>query len=171
MISFKKCVLPFLMFFFTISIFPQKSGNLEKWLKIKIFQSTREDVEKIYGKIDGKNHFVRYENSDGSVYVDYSKGECKSVISPMWNVREWTVIGVTYTPWKNPPRLKDLIPNRNKYKSRQAGDVANQIEYYDEKEEVSIIYDTASDEVRNIIIRPSKKNEHEFDCDLIDSKN
>lgn len=145
---FRNGILVVILLFSVVSAASQESANLAKWLKIKVFESTREDVEKLYGTSnETKYHFIRYKNSDGTINVDYSKGGCE-VVSPMWNVPEWTVIEISYTPWKNPPKLKDLIPDKSRYKRKQAGDVLDHIEYYDEEKGISVIYDKVSDEVR-----------------------
>lgn len=164
-----------LLFFITIFVslgFSQKKLTLNKYLKIKVFESTREDVEKIYGKGEsGSNpYFVLYKTPDGNVSVGYSYRNCQYEY-PMWNVPDWTVEDITYRPFKNPPKLKALISDKSQFKSRQSGDVINHIEYYDDERGISIIYDTSVGKVKDIIIRPSFKDIQKYDCDLIKKNN
>ncbi len=54
---------------------------------------------------------------------------------------KWIVTEISYSFRENPPKLKDLIPDKSKYKKKQAGDVLEHVDYYNEETGVSIIYD------------------------------
>lgn len=142
----------------------QTDKGLEEWLQFRVFATTREQVEKMLGE-SGKpdTYFVRYKNSRGSVYVEYSKGDCKSA-NPLWDVPPRTVIEVSYTPHLDPPKLADLISNGFKFLRRPAGDVGGHIEYYDDKEGISIVYDETLQEVRNVTIKPSVETQKKYGC-------
>ena len=148
----------------------QSGSGLDEWLRFRVFTTTREEVEKELGQT-GKTsaHFVRYKNARGSVYVDYSKGDCQSA-SPVWNVPAWTVIEVSYSPHVNPPKLAQLLSTKSKFNKRSSGDVAGHVEYYDDERGISIVYDEELKEVRNITIRPSVQAQKNYDCSLSNTK-
>jgi hypothetical protein len=166
--AIRQCVLVALILSsFSVAV-AQEGKGLQEWLRIKLFKSTRSDVERLYGSSSDNpvHHFVRYKNSRGSIYVAYSKGGCEAAESPMWDVPEWTVIEVGYTPTKNPPALTELLVNRKRFKVRQAGDVIGHVEYYDEEHGISIVYDKDEREVRNITIKPTLKDQQRYDCSV-----
>jgi hypothetical protein len=144
---------------------PQRKNNFEKWLKIKIFDASREDVEKLYGKgkIYQNKYFVIYKTLDETISVDYSLGGCERQYA-IWNVPEWRVTEISYSFGKNSPKLNDLISNKKQFKKRQFGDVINQIEYYDEERGIKILYDNLEKKVYEIIILPSKKYLEKYQC-------
>ena len=159
----------FLILIFAFSVFPQKRKGLDEWLKIKVFISTRQDVEKIYDEKRSNGHFILYETPDGEAAVNYSVGDCKSTDFPIWNVPKWIVTEIYYNFEENPPKLKDLIPDKSKYKKKPEGD-AGHIEYYNEETGVSIIYDEELKEVSGIVIGPSSRDKQKYDCNLIDNQ-
>jgi hypothetical protein len=154
---------------FAVLGFSQKKENISKWLRIKALVSNREDVEKIFGKGEfyQNKYFVTYKINDGVVSVGYSLGNCNQV-SSILNVPEWTVTDISYDFLKNSPKLKDLIGNKKQFKKRQDGDGINQIEYYDEKRGIFIIYDDNENQVIHIIIRPSKEVKMKYYCNQQD---
>ena len=144
--------------------FSQRSDLPEKWSKIKTFISTREDVDKLFGNGIANGHFIKYPTQTGLIFVDYSAGNCKSTQYPIWNMPEWTVTEVTYILSNKSMKLNDVIPKRNKYKQKQAGDVSDHVEYYDDAAGVSIIYDKRLKHVLNIVLRASTKDKLLLGC-------
>lgn len=147
----------------------QVSSIPHEWRKIKVLSSNRADVERLYGKASQESYFVKYTDDRGSVYISYSKGDCRSSSSPMWNVPEWTVIEVGYTPWKKPPKLKELIKKQHesRFVSRPHGDTRGFTEYVDEKSGFKIVYDDDLKEVRNVILRPARGMSEKYNCDKV----
>src|SRR5690349_13744325 len=87
-----------------------QTNALDFYLRIKPFASTRDDVEKIYGR--GEPHkfsqyTVYYQKPEFNFLVTYSEGGCGK--SSLWNAPEWTVTEIAYGHWKSPPKLKDLL--------------------------------------------------------------
>lgn len=67
----------------------------ERWRRITVMKSTREDVERIFGKAMDQGYYTStYLLAEGNLSVEYSIGNCKSKIG--WNVPEWTVIKIYY---------------------------------------------------------------------------
>lgn len=155
----------FIFFIFSAFIFAQKEENLDKWLKIKVLVSSLDDVEEIYG--NGKEFALGklYQTTDGNIYVQYTDtSDCKTSKIAVWNVPKWTVAEVSYSPSRNPPKLKDLIRSKNQFKKRQSGDVSDHIEYYNDEKGVSIIYDKSISKVIDITIRPSLEDKQKYSC-------
>lgn len=139
-------------------------SRLDKYLKFSPFSCTLDDVKKVYG--DGKTgnnpYFVTYYRDGLRVSVEYAAGGCKSRI-PIWNVPPWTVIEVTYSFLGRKPALRDLLAKRV-FTSRQAGDVEEHVEYYNDDEGISILYDKDGEGVMDIVLRPSRKDSQKFQC-------
>ena len=62
--------LTFLILIFASSVFAQKSNGLDEWLKLKLFISNRQDVEKLYGEGEANGYFILYQIRNGVVAVD-----------------------------------------------------------------------------------------------------
>ena len=156
----------FLILIVQTTVCLSQTSALAPYLKIKPFFSTREDVEKFYGKGEFfiNDYFRTYKSNDYQVSVGYSLGGCERK-NPIWNIPEWTVTEIYYGRWKNPPKLKDLIGNGKNFKKSYESDVLNHVQYYDEKNGIKILYDEEEKGVLNIKILPSQKDDRKFDCD------
>jgi hypothetical protein len=156
-----------LIIFLSIVSFAQTNEELAKYMQIKVFVNTIEDVEKLYGK--GKSwankYSVVYKTPEMAIDVNYVTGNCQSKFS-RWNLPEWTVEEITYTPQNQSLKLDDLIRDKKQYKVKQVGDVINHFEYYNEETGVSITYDDYLDEVIDISLRPSVADEKKYRCSL-----
>jgi hypothetical protein len=150
--------------------------GLDRWTKIKIFQSKRYEVEKIFGQprnnpsrnADGNTKLVHlgiYDLPDATVFVTYSGGDCRSQKDALWDVDEWVVTEVEYSPEEGVANLQHLLTDIKPYKRRQAGDVRNHIEHFSDRIGVSIVFDTETKEVLNITVYPSRKMKLTYDCD------
>src|SRR5260370_40848456 len=77
---------------------PQFEKKLWKQ-KVLLLQSTRADVEKIFGKPIGENYGVTYKLKDGILYLDYYDFDhCKSQdgFHAALIVLEWTVTEIEF---------------------------------------------------------------------------
>jgi hypothetical protein len=165
---FNLFLILFLFFGLTFGLFGQTNKKLEKYLKIKALINNREDVEKLYGKGDvGKvnKYFVWYEILDMAILVDYVSKPCNPIY-PLWNVPEWTVEEIRYTPQKKLPKLKDLMPDMTGYIARPGGDVPDHIDYYNAEKGISIGYDKYTKRVSSIGITATLSDEEKFKCKL-----
>ena len=154
------------MFVFSISINAQ---NLiaEKYLKVKPGISTREDVEKIFGKhyANGYDKYTAYYRSNEVVFsVYYSDGKCNLEYDD-WNLSEWTVEGVYINVTDGHElRLKDVILKLSKFKKQYVGDVIGQMEYSNENAGISIIYFKTSKTVQDMEIALTPEQKKNFAC-------
>ncbi|CAN5803998.1 hypothetical protein BH20ACI4_BH20ACI4_14230 [soil metagenome] len=165
--------LLFLMNVYAEFGFSQVSSNLEDYLKIKVFESTRNDVKKIYGNPERiyagtkeKSYWEDYMLSNGiRVSVKYSRGNC-SLGSEIWNVPEGKVTEITYSPLREKPDLKKLISGKIKFNSRPSGDVGGHIEFYNDEKGVNIYYDEGDggEGVMDIEVFPSLKYKQKYKC-------
>ena len=158
--------LLFLVLIVQVTVCFSQNKTISPFLNIKPFASTRDDVEKIYGKGNFPKYnpyFVNYKTSELSVLISYSTGGCEKKYS-IYNVPEWTVIEVNYSFLKNPPKLKDLTKNDKKFKKMPYGDVINQMKFYDQESGIVIYFDRFTKVVDEISIEPSLKEEQKFAC-------
>src|SRR4029078_7767403 len=150
------------------------------WTKIRVFESNLSDVERLFG--DARNKEARivqgeikpnyrriYDLPNAVAFVTYSRVKCDSA-QPLWNVPEWTVIEVQYSPDEGTEKLKDLLAGMKRYKSKQAGDVETHTEYYSDELGISVVYDNEINEVLHITLYPSEKMKLSYDCDRVRKK-
>lgn len=80
------------------------SGSQEtKWKQIVVLQSTRNDVERLLGKSRYQGHAVSYDLEDGHLNIEYTAFNfCEGGNNFGWSVPEWTVINVTFAPYRAP---------------------------------------------------------------------
>lgn len=85
----------------------QNTGGTDgdKWKQIVVLQSTREDVERLFGKSRNTGYGVVYDLEGSRLEIDYNvfnnceRGDfCKPGIDCGWFVPEWTVLEVNYSP-------------------------------------------------------------------------
>ncbi|MCW5958864.1 MAG: hypothetical protein KIS76_01810 [Pyrinomonadaceae bacterium] len=173
--NFRLICISFIFFsFFALKTLAQDQGELTHWQKIKIFLSTKDEVEQLFGKSQNNEFRVLkgeqtptyariYELADATVFVVYSSGGCEK--NPeLWDVSEWTVLEIEYSPNEDTIKLIDILPDKTRYKSKQAGDVVDHIEYFDDQRGVSITYDKFLDQVLHIKFYPSEHERKLRDC-------
>ena len=122
----------------------QKSGVSEEsdWKRIAVLRFTRPDVERLLGKSEDQGHGVYYPLKEGSLYIEYSEGFCQPEQYAGWNVPEWTVVEVTYNPFKNPPRLSSMNLNLATFRQvRESPDVPDLITYIKDDEGVAYTFE------------------------------
>lgn len=114
------------------------AGKEPKWQQIIVLQSTRADVERLLGKSADQGFLAIYPIEAGSITVEYSLGLCGSGQAGEWNVPEWTVVGVTYTPFNNPPKLSSFDLDLTKFKTeRESPCVPDMVSYVSDSEGVA----------------------------------
>lgn len=85
----------------------QKSGRAqgeqEKWKQIAVLRSERSDVERLLGKSKYQGYMVSYDLEEGHLNIEYALYNfCEKRNKYGWNVSEWTVTGITYSPYSAP---------------------------------------------------------------------
>lgn len=147
-------------FAFAQSLFPE----LDQVRQIKLLESTREDVKKIFGDDD--------EDSDGDYYsteifyieFSYASGECAEDEDEVWNVAEGKVteINVIILNSDNSKELKIDLSKLERIKKYENEDDEETEEdpddyiYYDIKNGIS--YGLSDGEIKNIKFTPLEEN-------------
>jgi hypothetical protein len=105
--------------------------------KLLLLQSTRADVEKVFGKPIGKHNDVTYNLEDGTLYISYyGYDHCKPRygLTADWNIPEWTVTEITYLP-DNPTQFASLSLDLRKFRmARLSPNVPSMISYVSEEQ-------------------------------------
>jgi hypothetical protein len=140
--------------------------DLDKWLAMRPLLTKRADIEKMYGKPEEAydKHQVIYETKDGAVTVTYSYGPCRTAKIPEFDVPEWTVTEIMFSPWKSPPNLADLIGDGHGFDRTPTGDVEHQVKYSDNKNGISIVIDDYEKKVKDIVIGLSQIDHDRLRC-------
>jgi hypothetical protein len=89
-----------------ITVFGQESLSMRKIKTIELLKSTRKDVVTTFGEPlekDVVSDAKYYDLVDGRMRVAYAVGTCDYGTDGLaksrgWNVPEWTVISITFTP-------------------------------------------------------------------------
>lgn len=75
------------------------SGSQDaKWKQIIVLQSTRSDVEKLFGKSKYQGYSVSYDVEEDHLNIEYAGFNFCDGKEFGWNVSEWTVVEITYRP-------------------------------------------------------------------------
>jgi hypothetical protein len=158
-----KAVLLFgLILVFSCSIFAQGPVWFKNIKKIKIFQSTREDVARIFGQ--PKNPINQYNNiyelKEGELDVEYSRGLCSSEKREGWNVPEFVITRIFFTPNKQ-INHKKLLVGSNGFHKYEIRDVPGAFIY--ENDEKGIRYSiTSKGKIEAITFYPPSKYDYLF---------
>jgi hypothetical protein len=137
--------------------------GLDKVEKIKLLESTREDVQKNFtnskSEINGYNEWFDLENS--RIEIIYSAGRCNYTNAIRWNVTEWKVIEITIHP-KGKFKPQDIGFNLSKYKVEWIPDVKSGRIYTNFDKGIELVIFMGDIEL--IEYFPSKKFQ-KFSCD------
>ncbi len=147
----------FVLLAFNLAFAKNKLPDLKKLQKIKIFESTQKDVQKILAKYIEKDYDEEYfpqsilaEN--GYIAIDFSEGNCGE--DEYWNVTKGLVTGVSISSISD-IKLKDLNFDLKTFKKEiEDEDSPEEINYNDEKNGIFIV--TEDGEVETIIFYPPK---------------
>jgi hypothetical protein len=136
------------------SVFGSMSRSQERGVEwkhgITLFQSTKPDVEKLFGKPIGENYGVTYKLKDGILYVDYyGFDRCKSRFGFLadWNLPEWTVTEIEFRPDRELTFASLHLDLRQLRKARLSPHVPDLVSYIDDQE--GIEYEVESDGTLN----------------------
>lgn len=135
-------------------------SDLDKIKQIKLLESTRDDVQKIFAgykfeKYSDLNHKEQIETDSESITITYSEGICEYDESDGYNVPEWKVENITVSP------INDIIPkdfgfDLSRYKREQVyKDNFNSYIYYDKNSGIS--FDVFDNKISSINFFPSQK--------------
>ncbi len=139
------------------SSFPE----LDKVKKIKLLESTRADVKKIFGEYNKDSEGGSYSTDNVIIRISYSSGDCSDDSDENWNVAEGLVteifvqLDISITP-------KDLKINLSKLERMKRSDDDDDDDdddeyiYYDKEKGIS--YEISDGEVSYVKFIPPEKN-------------
>jgi hypothetical protein len=137
------------------------------WKGIKVFQSNRTDVEKLFGKPADTNVTVRYDTDDFLIHVTYSASPCSNDGDGRFNVPEDTVIEY-YVVLKN-MLLKNLKWKKELYESSPDYHLKKLTHYYNRENEIRVVTFKTSEEPTVSEISYGRADVKKFICKGSDS--
>lgn len=152
-----------MILFITNSIYSQELDGLVKVKSIKLLVSTIEDVASILGEPLEKERLSYgkyYDLQDGRINVIYETGVCVTKIENGikevngWNVPEWTVISVSFTP-KERISPKKLNITFNGFEKEEIGDNVGAVAY--RNDQLGIYYEVYKGKIETISFYPSNQ--------------
>lgn len=145
---------------FSCVTIPTFLSDLDKIKQIKLLESTREDVQKIFAgykfrKYDDSSHKERMETDDATIEFTYSEGICEYDESDGYGVPEWKVESISVSPI-NDINPKDFGFDLSKYKREQVyKDNYNFYIHHDKNSGIS--FDVFDNKISSINLFPSVK--------------
>ena len=145
-----------IIFYLTSGIFAYAQSpfpELDKIKNIKLLESTREDVKKIFDD-DEESEGDKYVTGNMYIYFFYSEGDCSDEVEE-WNVPEDAVIEihVIFKDAEKPQTLKIDLSKFDRIKTDEEDDVYT---YYDKQKGVN--YFVYKGKIGSIKLIPSDKN-------------
>lgn len=147
----------FILLAFNFTLAKDKLPDLEKFQKIKIFESTQKDVQKILAKYldedyDEENYSHTISAENGYISIKFSEGNCGE--DEYWNVAKGLVTGVSISNISE-VKIKDLNFDLKHFKKEiEDEDFPEEVNYHDEKK--GILIETEDGEVNTIVFYPPK---------------
>jgi len=135
-------------------------SELEKVKKIKLLESTREDVKKLFDDEDENSDGDWYETGAIRITLEYSSGDCSDDGAEEWNIDEGKVTEINIL-FGAPVPLKVLKIELSKFERIKDDDEADDDDddnrvFYDKEKGVS--YEVLKGHIKNIKFTPLEKN-------------
>lgn len=139
--------------------FAQTLIGLDKVKQIKLLESNREDVRKIFADYnldisDDLGHYEWFSTKNAKIRVSYSKGDCLNN-SEDWNVSEWKVTQINISPLTT-VKLEDTGIDFSKYRKGRYANASHLYIYF--TEDFLTALEINKDKVEDVIFTPSKKH-------------
>jgi hypothetical protein len=140
-------------FAFAQTSFPE----LDKVKKIKLLESTREDVKRVFDTDKEKSDDDKYITENMYIYFYYSNGDCSDEVEE-WNVSEGKVIEihVIFKDAEKPQTLKIDLSKLDRIKTDEEDEEDDVYTYYDKQKGVN--YFVYKGKIGSIKLIPSEKN-------------
>jgi hypothetical protein len=145
--------------FASISACAKEPGWFTKLKEIRIFQSTKADVERIFGYptvnksfIDGGIEVVNYETSDGKLHVVFSSGNCERPYD--YRIAKGSVTSARFRTEKL-TKISDFGFNKVDFETRN--DDAGWVYYFNRQ--LGFEYETYRGMVGAVELMPTLENE------------
>lgn len=136
-----------------------KLPELEKIKQIKLLESAREDVKRIFSEYEKNSEGDKYWTDNVTIRISYSSGDCSDDGDEAWNVAEGKVTEV-FVLLNDSFKPKDLKIDLSKLERLKRGEDDDEEDdefiYYDKEKGVS--YEVSEGEVSYIKFIPPEKN-------------
>ncbi len=131
--------------------------------KILLLQSTRADVEKLFGKpTSGEDYLVSYKFRDGKLDLEYYFFDhCTSHdgLSPFLNVPEWTVTEIEFRP-DSQPRVRSLHLNLEPLRKEHSNpDLPDFLSYIDDTDGIEYTVDESTHTLNSVRYFPGSRHD------------
>jgi hypothetical protein len=170
-----KFILFIILFCFTFAQGQAIDGNSHKledgWNGIKLFKTSRSEIEKIYTNFEEGNGVTIYRTDNSVIFIYYSAAPCSQdkMRRGKYNLKPDTVIGFRMSFFKE-PKLKDLNWTRNLYERFINTHQLGYFEYNYWKGGITITtIQTEKDEesIRSIMFLPTEELTSKFKCNSL----
>lgn len=161
-----KNLIAYIVFCLAMSVcaFAQsKFPELEKVKKIKLLESTRDDVKKIFSDKDEESEDDEYSTDELDIEISYSEGKCSEDSGEVWNVPEGKVtrIVIRFDGEVTPQDLKlDLskFERITKFEDEEDDDAEEITDYIYYDKDKGVGYEISNGEVDKIKFIPAIEN-------------
>jgi hypothetical protein len=164
-----------LIFLFAFPVYGQPPEWFLKLRQIKVFESSRQDVERIFndpkivyssntdGKEKGWGEIIEYQTGNGKLGVFYSTGKCaESDDKTGWDVAENIVVSVEFHP-NEPAKLSDFKLDLKTFKAEKAADTQH---YSYRSDKLGIEFEVLGGNVTSFEYSPAPERQ-KLDCRIV----
>ena len=144
-------------------------SELEKgWKGIRVFESTRNDVERVFGRrVGGNSVEALYKTKEADIHVLYSTGSCINTrtLTGGFRAREETVLEYEVIPTTT-LYLKDLKIREKLYERFEDANGVGAVEYYsnDYAIRISASLTRSGERINSISFGRTEKQKFAFEC-------
>lgn len=146
-----------LILVFNCQNYAQEPDWFRKIKSIDVLISTRKDIIKLFEEPKNSNYpyFESYQLKEGKMNVEYSKGFCNGEKKDAWNVTEFTVTRIFFTP--NRPVTPEMLGiNPTEFHKYEIEDVPGAFEYENDETGIDFTLKTTG-KIEIIVFNPQKK--------------
>lgn len=158
----KKIIILILFSLMSCSLVSAQSplAELDKVKKIKLLESTRDDVLKILADYkldisDNSGYYQSFSNDKAYITTRYADGNCADDLED-WNVPEWKVTSIEISP-KNEIQIEDSGIDFSKLtKERHYANYPDSYVYHDR--DSGMAFEVNENKIQSIVLFPPKEN-------------
>lgn len=156
-----KNIITFLFIFsaMCVSAFAQSViPEFEKAKQVKMLESTREDVKRIFASFDDEEEdFDYFHNDNGDVYIAYTTGKCddENYTPERWDVSEGKVKFIKIS-LENPVKLKKIGFDLSGFQKENKFDLEDHFIYRNKT--MGIAFEVSENKVETIFLFPPLNN-------------
>lgn len=131
-------------------------AGAQDWKKLELLKSTRAHVEAVLGHAPG-DYFAQYGLKEGSLFIQYSSGPCRSDRKGGWDVPENVVVNIRFVP-RQKRKVAELKLESKKFRKVVDQHVIGVIYYINY--ESGVTYEVQGGKVDAVGYDPPKRYDH-----------